>query len=97
MTLRQQADARAAARRAQRARKLVEAGVHYERLPMWMDDGLCRQAAPGLFDLGERRLREARLAVALCKRCPVLGQCAEWTRLGPRPSGVVQAGKRWRL
>lgn len=46
------------------------------RSPRWADEAPCRHAAPELFwpKVGEYPAE----AVALCRRCPVLGDCREW-------------------
>jgi WhiB family transcriptional regulator, redox-sensing transcriptional regulator len=49
---------------------------HYLNRPKWMDRGACRRMGTRTFflELGDRSADEAR---AICRRCPVQGECLQ--------------------
>lgn len=57
----------------------------------WMDSALCAQIDPELFFpvLGE----DANPIKKICRTCPVIAECEEWTAAGPQVRQGVWAGK----
>lgn len=59
----------------------------------WQEDGACRSADPVLFfhpqnERGSRRRRRDEAAKAICVRCPVRVQCADYAIRAREPFGV---------
>ncbi|WP_411136840.1 WhiB family transcriptional regulator [Streptomyces sp. C10] len=57
----------------------------------WRHDAVCREADPELFfPVGNTgpALLQIEEAKAVCRRCPVMGQCLQWALESRQESGV---------
>ena len=63
------------------------ASVMGERVPSWWRSAVCAQVSPDLFDAEESG--DLGAARAVCRRCPVIGQCME--ALFVEEAGIAKA------
>jgi WhiB family redox-sensing transcriptional regulator len=61
--------------------------VWHER-PAWFDDAACRGSAPGLFYPGPGDTRVAAEACAVCRQCPVQGECLNYALKNNEEHGI---------
>lgn len=95
---------RSNARRARGERRATEnvpmrvARATVGAIPQWTEHGHCTSEDPMLWDeplqpYSRSELRRARLAIAICRTCPVISQCQEFAARDPKAAPYQLSGE----